>query len=358
MSNCDPHSLLISQQLGTAYANVKIVAENITALLALSAQLTATANVLDLLRGTTSTIISGEISADTDNSYIAVAPESGLVDDLVTIAGPNDGRVIVFRPELPTQTITLKAPVTAAITLIDPVLNELTVAAHGMVTGQQINLTGALPSGITAGVYWAIVVDADKFKIATSKANALAGTAVDLTEAGGGTLNKGNINITGDLVITGTESVLLVRDGLTYQVLTTTGISPSVDTAIDAVAAASQPLDPVLTSIADLILSGQAGNLIRIDATGTGFEVVDDEAYLNAAHSHAIADVTDLQTTLDGKAAAAHNHDAAYSALGHNHDASYATAGHNHDATYQKKITVSTLDPSGGAHNDVWFKVV
>lgn len=32
----------------------------------------------------------------------------------------------------------------------------------------------------------------------------------------------------------------------------------------------------------------------------------------NASHTHAISDVTDLQTTLDGKAASSHNHDSTY----------------------------------------------
>lgn len=30
---------------------------------------------------------------------------------------------------------------------------------------------------------------------------------------------------------------------------------------------------------------------------------------------------------------------------------------HNHDATYQKKVTISTAAPSGGAAGDLWFKV-
>jgi len=38
------------------------------------------------------------------------------------------------------------------------------------------------------------------------------------------------------------------------------------------------------------------------------------------AHSHAIADVTGLQTALDTKAESAHNHDALYSAIVHTHD--------------------------------------
>lgn len=49
--------------------------------------------------------------------------------------------------------------------------------------------------------------------------------------------------------------------------------------------------------------------------------------YAAAQHTHAIADVTGLQTALDGKAASDHNHDTVYSKLGHNHDDAYDAKG-------------------------------
>lgn len=66
------------------------------------------------------------------------------------------------------------------------------LTAHGLQTGdgplQFTNSGGALPAGIVAATaYWAIRVDADDFKIATSKANAVAETAVDITDDGTGT---------------------------------------------------------------------------------------------------------------------------------------------------------------------------
>lgn len=58
--------------------------------------------------------------------------------------------------------------------------------AHGMYTGLPGYLTGtgaALPTGLaTATHYWIIRRDADTFQLATSKANALAGTAVTLAQ--------------------------------------------------------------------------------------------------------------------------------------------------------------------------------
>lgn len=60
-----------------------------------------------------------------------------------------------------------------------------TKTAHGLTTGQRIDVVSVTGgSGISAGdVRYAIVLTANTFKIATSAANALAGTAVDITSS-------------------------------------------------------------------------------------------------------------------------------------------------------------------------------
>lgn len=63
--------------------------------------------------------------------------------------------------------------------------------AHGMSTGdgpfRVSNSGGALPTGLAVDTnYWIIATTADGFKLASSKANALAATAVDITAAAGG----------------------------------------------------------------------------------------------------------------------------------------------------------------------------
>jgi len=67
-----------------------------------------------------------------------------------------------------------------------------TATAHGLLTGdgpfQVSNAGGALPAGLTAVTdYWIVKVDADNFKLATSRANALAGTTLSITTDGTGT---------------------------------------------------------------------------------------------------------------------------------------------------------------------------
>ena len=64
-----------------------------------------------------------------------------------------------------------------------------TASAHGFTTGLkgQASTTTTLPAGLSAATdYFVIVLTANTFKLATSLANALAGTAIDITDAGTG----------------------------------------------------------------------------------------------------------------------------------------------------------------------------
>lgn len=68
----------------------------------------------------------------------------------------------------------------------------LTKVGHGLETGdgpfQMSNSGGALPTGLSAATnYWVIYESATKIALATSLANALAGTAIDITADGTGT---------------------------------------------------------------------------------------------------------------------------------------------------------------------------
>jgi hypothetical protein len=86
----------------------------------------------------------------------------------------------------------------ANLTFVDADVNTTTDAvaetAHGMLTGagpfRLSNAGGALPTATPALAvdtnYWIIAVDADHYKFASSKANAIALTPVDITAAAGG----------------------------------------------------------------------------------------------------------------------------------------------------------------------------
>lgn len=74
---------------------------------------------------------------------------------------------------------------------VDTATDAITITAHGFVTGDgpyQVSSTGTLPGGLAVSTdYFAIVVDADIFQLASNRTNALAGTAIDITSQGTGT---------------------------------------------------------------------------------------------------------------------------------------------------------------------------
>lgn len=80
---------------------------------------------------------------------------------------------------------------TFATTDVDTSGDDITETGHGFATGDgpfQFATTTTLPAGLSLSTdYWAIRVDADQFQVATSLANALALTQVDITSQGTGT---------------------------------------------------------------------------------------------------------------------------------------------------------------------------
>lgn len=87
----------------------------------------------------------------------------------------------------------------SAVTISIATPAVVSYTAHGLVTGQrvQITTTGALPTGLTASTsYYVIVNDADSFWLATSLANAAAGTkiATSGSQSGVHTLTACRIN--------------------------------------------------------------------------------------------------------------------------------------------------------------------
>lgn len=77
---------------------------------------------------------------------------------------------------------------TVTMTIASPCV--VTLAAHGLQTGDSIYLTttGALPTGLSVNTrYWVVKVDANTFNLATSLANALAGTKINTSGSQSGT---------------------------------------------------------------------------------------------------------------------------------------------------------------------------
>ncbi|MEO9187540.1 MAG: hypothetical protein ABI467_28855, partial [Kofleriaceae bacterium] len=80
-----------------------------------------------------------------------------------------------------------------SIALVTPASDIITSVGHGLLTGDGpiaiYTAAGTYPGGLAAATdYWAIRIDSDDVKLATSAANAAAGTTIDITTAGSGTL--------------------------------------------------------------------------------------------------------------------------------------------------------------------------
>lgn len=236
-------------------------------------------NVLVLDRGSNSVIASGFAEIDADNSYSTIGTEgAAATDDLHTLEGGYNGRIQILRASSAAYTITVIPPTTKTITAVSSAADTLTVTAHGLATGNPVNLSGTLPAPLVAGTYWVIVIDANTLKIALSKSDALAGTAVDLTgSTTGGSVKIGNFDISRSSSFNRSRPISVIWDSSTkaWQIVSVdvfgTADVPGLDTALAAKATGSSATYvPTLTNVAN----ASALTLYRADYTRIGNRVM------------------------------------------------------------------------------------
>ncbi len=121
--------------------------------------------------------------------------------------------LITEYPDLPSNNGTALTSVTAAAST-----DLFSKTAHGLITGDPVVVTAFTSIvGVTVGSrYWVIKVDADTFKLATTRTLALAGTAIDITTDG----TAGTITPTENLIAFAADgrafaSLAGVPDGMT-----------------------------------------------------------------------------------------------------------------------------------------------
>lgn len=96
---------------------------------------------------------------------------------------------------------------TSAVFTVDAATDVLTfTVANKLVTGSRIRITATvtIPGGILSSTdYFAIKITTTTFKLATTLANAIAGTPCNITDAGSGTLNafEQTLNITDPIAV-------------------------------------------------------------------------------------------------------------------------------------------------------------
>jgi hypothetical protein len=97
--------------------------------------------------------------------------------------------------------VTVTTPVAA--TFVAAVTDICTAVAHGAATGLKVRLTTTttLPAGLSLATdYFVIKLTVDTFKLASSLANALLGTAVDITDTGTGVHTMTPTSIAGGVI--------------------------------------------------------------------------------------------------------------------------------------------------------------
>lgn len=125
-----------------------------------------------------------------------------------------------------------------ATTDVNVTNNTITEAAHGFPTGLkgQASTTDTLPAGLALTTdYFVIVVDADTYKLATSLVNALAGTAIDITDQGAGTHTFTPTALAGGAIkLQKSNKPAVLASGYTYASTDWTDVAAATSVTADA----------------------------------------------------------------------------------------------------------------------------
>jgi len=81
-----------------------------------------------------------------------------------------------------------------------------------------------------------------------------------------------------------------------------------------------------------------------------------DTGKADTVHTHAIADVTDLQTALDGKSSTSHTH-TEYADVSHNHDGVYAPASHTHTVPEVSGLQTELNNKANRSHLNAFSEI-
>jgi hypothetical protein len=174
-------------------------------------------------------------------------------------------------------TATLASLGTFTVTIAAPAVVSLT--GHGLVTGDVVTLatTIALPTGLTAGTqYYVVWKDANSFWLATSLANALAGTKITTTGSQ-----------------SGTHTLTRVFRYVAYSALENVFLPQHCTFKLAATAAALTAADAVSIKGAKVTLSQEVeddrrlGAVAQADVVNKGFTATVEIQYVREADTHA-----------------------------------------------------------------------
>ena len=208
-------------------------------------------------------------------------------DDITSISLDNPG---TCHRTAPSVSIAAPAVRTIATSAVSTAANTITIASHGILTGTKLTYqdgSGTALAGLTDNTaYFAVVVDANTIKVASSLSNAQAGTTIALT----GTGNNAQ-TLEGD---TATATATVSAGKVTGVSITAVGSDYQSVPAVTIAAPATETLDLTDASVAVLaddeivVSSGFYGAI----ATG------DKVTYSKGSGGTAIAGVTEGEVFL------------------------------------------------------------
>jgi len=136
---------------------------------------------------TKKTIASGDITYDTQEDISTFTLGTGYYSSkTLTVYCTTDSDAVGKSYDVPT----IHLDKTFAASAVDASAETITIASHTLVTGNPVTYQegSSAVGGLTDNtVYYVIKVDDNTIKLATSRVNANAGTAINLTSQGGGT---------------------------------------------------------------------------------------------------------------------------------------------------------------------------
>ena len=161
------------------------------------------------------------------SAIISTSVTAGQIDLVSKLADGIDYPITTSKPLVVSKGGDMDGGIAATVAISD----VITIAATSFTTGLKVALTGSnLPTGLTATDYWVIKLTDNTIKLASSKANALLGTPVNITAV---TVDaSANTYTLTPAAITGTPSFKwqVSNDGIGWADLNTSSVTMSAYT--------------------------------------------------------------------------------------------------------------------------------
>lgn len=304
----NPHGVTLSQLGVTATTTELNYVDGVTS--NIQTQLNAKASATDLKAHTDNKsnphgVTAAQVGADTKGSAAAVQANLDVVDDKVDEHIGDSNIHVTTTNKSNWNTAYTHSQAAHARTDATKVADS-TTNGNILINGTETNVYTHPSSGVTTGTYKSVTVNAQGHITAGTNPTTLAGYGITDAET------KGAANTALASAKTYTDTVASGKADKTHNHDSDYDAKGAADSAL---ASAKTYADTAATNVKNDLLNGAGGAYDTLKELG---DLIDDNTdaidaletvaagKADKTHSHAISDVTDLQTTLDGKAAKSH----------------------------------------------------